>query len=80
MAGSGGKGFPAEFALADQCDSLVDGDSRVFADQNQTINMLIEVSCPFVILKAIAHPISASTQWPGYDGWGAQVSSNVSLR
>ncbi|KAF9791045.1 hypothetical protein BJ322DRAFT_1017634 [Thelephora terrestris] len=45
--------FPAELALAGRCDLLVDGDSAVFTEQNQTINLRIE--------------------WPGYDGWGAQI-------
>ena len=38
-----GDDFPAEFALAGRCEFLVDGDSAVFAEQVQTINLRIEV-------------------------------------
>ena len=66
--------FPAESALAGQCDLLVDANGTIFPDHDQTINLRIEVSSRFVISKTIAHPIS-HLQWPGYDGWGAQVSA-----
>lgn len=48
-----GKPFPAELALAGQCELLVDKDREAFTEQPQTINLRIE--------------------WPGYDGWGAQI-------
>lgn len=35
--------FPAELALSGRCDLLVDGDSAVFTEQVQTINLRIEV-------------------------------------
>ena len=41
--------FPAKLALARQFDRLMDGDSPVFATQNHTINLRIEVSGRFVI-------------------------------
>lgn len=40
---SNGEGFPAELALAGRCNFLVDGDSSVFTEQPQTINLRIEV-------------------------------------
>lgn len=65
--------FPAESALAGQCGLLVDANGTVFPDHNQTINMRVEVcGCsfnPMLSLIPLLH-----LQWPGYDGWGAQVN------
>jgi len=41
--------FPAELALAGQCDLLVDANGAVFPDHNQTINMRIEVCNRFFL-------------------------------
>lgn len=38
-----GSFFPAELALAGQYNLLIDGESAVFTEQNQTINLRIEV-------------------------------------
>jgi len=66
--------FPAEFALAGQCDLLVDGGDEVFSEQNHTINLRIEVFGSLVTLKPSLTPFLRS-QWPGYNGWRAQVST-----
>ena len=64
--------FPAKLALNGQCSTLVDGDRAAFVDPNYTINLRIEVVI-FVIPKSSLVE-SLYLQWPGYDGWGAQVS------
>ena len=68
------KYIPAELALAGQCELLVDGNGTVFPDHNQTINMRIEVDDRIFIPNPTADSISPF-KWPGYDGWGAQVSA-----
>jgi len=74
FATTGGGYFPAELALAGQYNLLVDAGGAVFTEQNHTINLRIEVPGLFVILELslikLLHP-----QWPGYDGWGAQVGT-----
>ena len=65
--------FPAELALAGQCDLLVDGGGVVFNEPNHTINLRIEVFGLLVTTKPSLIPYLRS-QWPGYNGWGAQVS------
>ena len=72
FAVSRGQWFPAELALGGQCNTLVDRDSAVFIDPNHTINIRFEV----VIIVVLKPPLveSLHLQWPGYDGWGAQVS------
>ena len=68
-----GNCFPAEDALAERFDLLVDGTSTVFSDQNQTINMRVEVFGLFVI-PVLSLVSFLCIQWPGYNGWVAQVS------
>jgi hypothetical protein len=68
-----GGDFPAELALAGKCEFLVDGDSPVFTEQVQTINLRIEVF-DLSRRQVISH-LTPMSQWPGYDGWGAQVST-----
>ena len=65
--------FPAELALSGRCDLLVDGGGAVFTGGNHTINLRIEVSNLSVVPKLSLTPF-LPLQWPGYDGWGAQVS------
>ena len=64
--------FPAELALAAQCDSLVDGRSEAFIEQSHTINLRIEVIGLCVVPQAIVYPISTSTvagvRWMGSAG------------
>ena len=74
FATANGGYFPAELALAGQCDLLVDANGTVFTDHNQTINLRIEVSSRFTFLGLWLIP-ALHLQWPGYDGWGAQVSA-----
>jgi len=66
-----GNSFPARLAIAGQFDLLVDAGGSVFAEKNHTINLRIEVLDLFVIFERSFIPF---LQWPGYDGWGAQVS------
>jgi len=66
--------FPAELALAGQYNFLVDGNGAVFTEQNHTINLRIEVPSLFVIPKLLLISF-LRLQWPGYDGWGAQVGT-----
>ena len=73
-----GKCFPAALALAGRCDHLVDGGAIVFTEKNQTINLRIEVFVLHAILNLSLTPF-LHLQWPGYDGWGAQVGI-MSLR
>ena len=68
-----GKCFPAESALAGQYDRLVDGGSAVFLEQSHTINLRIEVFSLLAVPKPSLIPF-LHLQWPGYNGWGAQVS------
>ena len=64
--------LPAELALAGQCDRLVDRNGIVFNDNHQTINLRIEVSGLFIVLRAAAHSISTSAvagvRWMGSTG------------
>ena len=66
-----GKWFPAKFALGGQCSTLVDGDSAAFVNPNHTINLRIEVV--IFVIPNLPLVESLHFQWPGYDGWGAQV-------
>jgi len=50
----------------------MDGGAVVFTEQNQTLNLRIEVFVPHVIPDLSLIPF-LRLQWPGYDGWGAQV-------
>ena len=68
-----GNCFPAALAHTESCDHLVDGGAVVFTDQNHTINLRIEVFILHVILNPSLIPF-LRLQWPGYDGWGVQVS------
>jgi len=67
-----GKCFPVALALARQCDDLVDGGGVVFTEKNQIINLRIEVFVLYVTPDLSLIPF-LHLQWPGYDGWGAQV-------
>ena len=69
------EGFPADRALAGECSRLLDGDEAVFLESNHTINLRIEVIGLFHPCT-ITH-LSLYLQWPGYDGWGAQVSTGL---
>ena len=69
-----GNFFPARLAFAGQFDLLVDGGGLVFPERNHTIHLRIEVVGLFVILDLSFIPF-LPLQWPGYDGWGAQVSA-----
>ena len=69
--------FPAEVALAGKCDSLVDGDTAVFAEQVQTINLRIEVFYlfpPSTYLSSNSHATVA-----GLPGMGSAGEHLVSL-
>ena len=72
FATTDGKCFPAALALASHCDHLADGGAVVFTEKNQTIYLRIEVFVLYVILDLSLIPL-LRLQWPGYDGWGAQV-------
>ena len=65
--------FPVKSALAGQCNLLANGCDQAFTDQKYTINLRIEVPdlsvIPKLLLTSLLH-----TQWPGYEGWGMQVS------
>ena len=66
--------LPAKLALAGQLDSLVDGNSPVFAPHYSTINLRVEVSGLFVIPRLPLIPFPR-LQWPGYSGWSGQVGA-----
>lgn len=68
-----GTPFPAELALAGQLDLLVDRNDIVFTGLNHTTNIRIEVPDLLTVTSAITH--GSCLQWPGYDAWGAQVST-----
>jgi len=67
-----GKCFPAERALAGNCDHLVDGGGVFFTEKKQTINLRIEVFDSFVVPELSADPVSASivagVRWMGRPG------------
>lgn len=65
--------FPSALALAGQCGLLVDGGGLVFTERDYSINLRIEVFDLFSTPKLPPIPF-LSLQWPGYDGWTAQVS------
>ena len=67
-----GKFFPAALALSGQCHHLKNASDVVFVGLNHTINLQIEVFILYVILDLSLIPI-LYLQWPGYEGWGAQV-------
>jgi len=73
FASADGAHFPAELALAGQCDHLVDANGMVLPGHDQTINMRIEVSDSSVTPRLSLIPF-LPLQWPGYNGWGAQVN------
>ena len=68
-----GKCFPAALALAGECDRLMDGDAVALTEKRQIINLGIEV---FVlrVIPSLLLVLFLRLQWPGYDGWEAQVS------
>ena len=66
--------FPAELAFAGKCDLLVDGGSAVITGGDHTINLRIEVF-DYSVIPKLSLVQFLPLQWPGYDGWGAQVSA-----
>lgn len=60
-----GRCFPAELALAGKYNLLVDGNSAVFTEQNQSINLRIEV--PKLSQSSPSHP---SSNFHIYSGQG----------
>ena len=80
-----GEYLPVGLALSGQCDRLVDRNGTVFNDNHQTINLRIEVSGLFIVLRAAAHSISTSAvagvRWMGSTGeyHVSQVNRSIEL-
>jgi len=72
FATHGGEHFPAALAHAGHFDHLANRGEVIFTEQDQTINLRIEVFIFHAILNLLLIPF-LYLQWPGYDGWGAQV-------